>query len=70
MKENCAHFSKAAQRLLLFGLSATLAFERSGDISHSTSNFTTLGSTILTLMVPLAGMGFIGLIMRWREATR
>jgi hypothetical protein len=40
-----------------------LAFAQSGDISGSTSNFTTLGTTILKLVVALAGMGFVGLII-------
>ena len=62
------NFSKATQRLLLFGLGATLAFAQSGDISGSTSNFTTLGTTILTLLVALAGMGFVGLII-WGGLT-
>ncbi len=62
------NFSKAAQRLLLFGLGAAVAFAQSGDISGSTSNFTTLGTTILKLGVALAGMGFVGLII-WGGLT-
>jgi hypothetical protein len=61
-------FSKAVRRLLPLGLGATLAFAQSGDISGSTSNFTTLGTTILTLAVALAGMGFVGLII-WGGLT-
>ena len=38
-------------------------FAQSGDISGSTSNFITLGSMILKLLVTLAGMGFVGLII-------
>jgi len=34
-------FSKTARKLFLFGLTTTLAFAQSGDISGSTSNFTT-----------------------------
>ena len=49
-------------------LTATLAFAQSGDISGSTSNFTTLGTTILKLLVALAGMGFVGLII-WGGLT-
>ncbi|HTF70213.1 MAG TPA: hypothetical protein VK638_46810 [Edaphobacter sp.] len=63
-----SHFSKAAQRLLLFGLTASFGFAQSGDISGSTSNFTTLGTTILKLGVTLAGMGFVGLIV-WGGLT-
>ena len=59
---------QAVQFLLLFGLGATLAFAQSGDISGSTSNFTTLGTTILKLLVALAGMGFVGLII-WGGLT-
>jgi hypothetical protein len=61
-------FKTAAQRLFLLGLTATLAFAQSGDISGSTSNFTTLGTTILKLLVTLAGMGFVGLII-WGGLT-
>ena len=61
-------FRHAGQNLFLFGLTATLAFAQSGDISGSTSNFTTLGTTILKLLVTLAGMGFVGLII-WGGLT-
>ena len=47
---------------------ATLALAQSGDISGSTSNFTTLGTTILKLGVTLAGMAFVGLII-WGGLT-
>jgi hypothetical protein len=49
-------------------LISTVAFAQSGDISGSTSNFTTLGTTILKLLVTLAGMGFVGLII-WGGLT-
>jgi hypothetical protein len=68
MKYNYARFSKTARRLFLCGLVSTLAFAQSGDISGSTSNFTTLGTTILKLVVALAGMGFVGLII-WGGLT-
>jgi hypothetical protein len=68
MKNKIARFLRAAQALFLFGLTATLAFAQSGDISGSTSNFTTLGTTILKLVVALAGMGFVGLII-WGGLT-
>ena len=61
MKDKCVHFSKVVQLSLLVVFGATLAFAQSGDISGSTSNFTTLGTTILKLVVALAGMGFVGL---------
>src|ERR1035441_4497213 len=56
-------FPRAAQMIFLIGLTTALAFAQSGDISGSTSNFTTLGTTILKLVVALAGMGFVGLII-------
>ena len=70
MKHQHPHtnFFKVAQLSLLFGLTGTLAFAQSGDISGSTSNFTTLGATILKLLVALAGMGFVGLII-WGGLT-
>lgn len=49
-------------------LTTPLLFAQSGDISGSTSNFTTLGTTILKLGVTLAGMGFVGLII-WGGLT-
>jgi hypothetical protein len=63
MKNNSPRFSQAAHMLLLFGITGALAFAQSGDISGSTSNFTTLGTTILKIVVALAGMGFVGLII-------
>ena len=53
---------------LLLLLAPVLAFAQSGDISGSTSNFTMLGSTILKLVVGLAGMAFVGLII-WGGLT-
>ena len=49
-------------------LATTLAFAQSGDISGSTSSFTTLGGSILKLLVALAGLGFVGLII-WGGLT-
>ena len=49
-------------------LTTPMLFAQSGDISGSTSNFTTLGTTILKLGVTLAGMGFVGLII-WGGLT-
>ena len=63
MKHNPPTVSQAAQMLFLFGLTGALAFAQSGDISGSTSNFTTLGQTVLKVVVALAGMGFVGLII-------
>jgi len=63
-----SRFRKIAQMLFLCGLTATLALAQSGDISGSTSNFTTLGTTILKLGVTLAGMAFVGLII-WGGLT-
>src|SRR3954466_4496959 len=63
MKQNSHKFSIAAHRPLLIMFTTALAFAQSGDISGSTSNFTTLGTTILKIVVTLAGMGFVGLII-------
>ena len=41
---------------------------QSGDISGSTGQFTTLGSTILKVVVALAGLAFVGLII-WGGLT-
>jgi hypothetical protein len=68
MKYKQAISFRVAQLSLLLGLTASLAFAQSGDISGSTSNFTTLGTTILKLVVALAGMGFVGLII-WGGLT-
>jgi len=63
VKNNSPRFSRAAQLLLLFGLTAALTFAQSGDISGSTSNFTTLGTTVLKVVMSLACMGFVGLMI-------
>lgn len=63
MKETSSRLSTASHIVVLFGLTAALALAQSGDISGSTSNFTTLGTTILKIVVTLAGMGFVGLII-------
>ncbi len=68
MKHTYVHFSKAARLSLPFGLTSALVLAQSGDISGSTSNFTTLGTSILKLTVALAGMGFVGLII-WGGLT-
>ena len=69
MVENTfAKLLNTAQNVFLFGFTGVLAFAQSGDISGYTSNFTTLGSTILKLLVTLAGMGFVGLII-WGGLT-
>jgi hypothetical protein len=47
---------------------ASPVLAQSGDISGSTSNFTTLGTTILKLVVTLAGLAFVGLII-WGGLT-
>jgi hypothetical protein len=60
--------SRAAQPLLLFGLTTTLAFAQSGDVSGVTTDFTTLGASILRLVVALAGFAFVGLII-WGGLT-
>jgi hypothetical protein len=59
---------RAAQPLLLFGLVTTLAFGQSGEVSGVTTNFTTLGASILRLVVALAGFAFVGLII-WGGLT-
>ncbi len=64
----CTVLLKAIQLLSLYAFTSALAFAQSGDISGSTSNFTTLGTSILKLTVALAGMGFVGLII-WGGLT-
>jgi hypothetical protein len=49
-------------------LTAPALLAQSGDISGSTSNLVTLGTTILKVLVALAGMGFVGLII-WGGLT-
>jgi hypothetical protein len=68
MKHKLRIFFQTAQTLFLFGLTVAAAFAQSGDISGATSNFTTLGTTILKLVVALAGMAFVGLII-WGGLT-
>jgi len=63
MKQNSLSSSGLAQGPLLIMFTTALAFAQSGDISGSTSNFTTLGTTLLKIVVTLAGMGFVGLII-------
>jgi hypothetical protein len=60
-----AWMAKRSAPLLLVCLMATLAFAQtgSGDISGSTSNISTLGTTILKLVIVLAGLGFVGMII-------
>jgi hypothetical protein len=54
--------------VIAFVLSAPSLLAQSGDISGSTSNLMTLGTTILKVLVALAGMGFVGLII-WGGLT-
>jgi hypothetical protein len=68
MKMQRPKISRTSQVLLLFGLTGVIAFAQSGDISGATSNFTTLGTTILKLVVTLAGLAFVGLII-WGALT-
>ncbi len=58
--------SRAAQTLLLFGLTAVAAFAQSGNVD--TSGFTNLGQTLLKLFIGVAGMAFVGLIV-WGALT-
>jgi hypothetical protein len=53
---------------IAFALTAPALLAQSGDISGSTSNLVTLGTTILKVLVALAGMGFVGLII-WGGLT-
>ena len=66
MKIRTLKHSQAAQTLFLFGLSAVAAFAQSGDVD--TSSISTLGSTILKLLISLAGMAFVGLVI-WGGIT-
>ena len=53
---------------MILVLAAPALVAQSGDISGSTSNLMTLGSSILKVLVALAGMGFVGLII-WGGLT-
>ena len=53
---------------IILVLAAPAVLAQSGDISGSTSNLVTLGTTILKVLVALAGMGFVGLII-WGGLT-
>ena len=68
MKNKLCKINQAAQTLTLFGLTAALSLAQSGDISGATSNFITLGTTILKVGVALAGMAFVGLLI-WGALT-
>ena len=68
MKYNYTRLSNTARTVFVFALASAIAIAQSGDISGSTTNFTTLGATILKLVVALAGMGFVGLII-WGGLT-
>ena len=63
MNKDSRKVFRAALILSLVLLGAVGTFAQSGDISGSTSNFTTLGTTLLKIVVTLAGMGFVGLII-------
>lgn len=56
---------KVAMSVILF---AVTALAQSGDISGSLSNVNTLGHSILTAALGLAGMAFVGLII-WGGLT-
>jgi len=62
-KVNSLRNSKAAQTLLLFGLTAVAAFAQSGDISASTAPVITLGVTILKAVLALALVGCVGTVI-------
>lgn len=68
MKQGLIQMGRSVASLLLMAGMAATVNAQSGDISGSTSNFTTLGATILKLVVALAGMGFVGLII-WGGLT-
>jgi hypothetical protein len=68
MKNDFCKFKQAGQVTCLLGLTAVAALAQSGDISGATSNFTTLGTSILKLVVALAGMAFVGLLI-WGALT-
>jgi hypothetical protein len=55
---------KSALPLLIsaVGPLVKLAVAQSGQISSTTSQFTTLGTQLLNLMIALAGFAFVGLI--------
>jgi hypothetical protein len=57
-----------SRTLMAVAVAASPVFAQSGDISGSTGEFTTLGTTILKLVVVLAGLAFVGLII-WGGLT-
>lgn len=64
-KKIAAQLSVASVALILTGPDL---LAQSGDISGATGNFTTLGSTVLKVVVTLAGMAFVGLLI-WGGLT-
>src|SRR5690348_5315612 len=54
--------------LLAMAILASPVLAQSGEISGVTSNFTTLGASIVRLVVALAGFAFVGLII-WGGLT-
>jgi hypothetical protein len=67
-----ARMGRLAKRLstplLALALVASPVFAQSGDVSGVTAPFTTMGSSILKLVVALAGLAFVGLII-WGGLT-
>lgn len=53
---------------IMLVLAAPSILAQSGDISGSTSNLVALGTTILKVVVALAGMGLAGLVI-WGGPT-
>ena len=62
-KFNSLKHSKAAQTLLLLGLTAVAGLAQSGDISASTAPAVTLGVTILKALLALALLACVGTVI-------
>lgn len=68
MKNSCARLFNRAKALFLLGFSAVAAFGQDGDLSGTLAPVKTLGSSILSIGIALAGFAFVGLII-WGSLT-
>jgi hypothetical protein len=60
-KKSLKH-SRAAQTLLLFGLTAVAAFAQSGDLSAATAPIQTAGVNVIKLVLALVLLACVGVI--------
>ena len=68
MTSRFCKFSRTAQAIFLLGLNAATAFAQDGDLSGTLAPVKTLGSSILSIGIALAGFAFVGLII-WGALT-